>query len=624
MRDPQGLPEAARLLLVLLALALPYLAVARSASAVGEVIWVRQRDFRTLGGLGYSSMDSTPKVVVDGQGNSYLAGTIDANPNPFDEDLDVFVVSYDANGALRWQRQLGRPTAHERGVSIAVTADAVYVVGFGPTLPGVPPATPSSQDVFVARYDHAGNLAWVRMYGSAGNDWAGDIAVLDGTTIGVTGSTDGSFPGSPTPSGGGTDAVLLRIATADGSLASVRQFGSPANDWALAIVAAAPYVVIGGTSGGTLPGAQPDAEGAFVAAYTATGVTPAWVGQQGRVPHVHTPSTGVESLSASQGKLYVAGWTEDNNKDAFVTALDISAGPVLLWSVPFGSPGYDTAMGVANDGAGNVWASGMTNGVLFASPDGNQGYIDAFLIRFDAATGTVVGQVRQLGTEFDDAATGIALDEAGSPSQVGWTQGTLPGSPNVNNTFTPVPFIARYTGALADSDGDGLYDLWETAGIDGDGDGDVDLSLAALGATPDHKDIFIEIDSMSCALNASCASGDVASHELLPGVSDEAGRRLRQRAGLQPRRGQRNPPAHACERGSPRANGHRRSGGDRRASRRRRGSLRRPARKRRGPRRPELRRHPRRPQPRLPLCLPASQARRRRLLGKGVRLRQCL
>jgi hypothetical protein len=49
------------------------------------------------------------------------------------------------------------------------------------------------------------------------------------------------------------------------------------------------------------------------------------------------------------------------------------------------------------------------------------------------------------------------------------------------------------TPSMADSDGDGLFDEWETAGVK-DCDGDVVLDLASLGATPDHKDILVELD----------------------------------------------------------------------------------------------------------------------------------
>ena len=52
------------------------------------------------------------------------------------------------------------------------------------------------------------------------------------------------------------------------------------------------------------------------------------------------------------------------------------------------------------------------------------------------------------------------------------------------------------TSSLIDSDGDAIWDHWESmgGGIDGDGDGFIDLDLYALGARPDQKDIFLEID----------------------------------------------------------------------------------------------------------------------------------
>lgn len=52
-----------------------------------------------------------------------------------------------------------------------------------------------------------------------------------------------------------------------------------------------------------------------------------------------------------------------------------------------------------------------------------------------------------------------------------------------------------------DTDGDGLFDHWETYGIDSDSDGIVDFDLKALGADPLRKDIFVEVDYMTCLLS---------------------------------------------------------------------------------------------------------------------------
>jgi hypothetical protein len=64
-----------------------------------------------------------------------------------------------------------------------------------------------------------------------------------------------------------------------------------------------------------------------------------------------------------------------------------------------------------------------------------------------------------------------------------------------------------------DTDGDGLLDGWETAGIDFDNNGTVDLPLnqPPFNANPRHKDVFVEIDWMDCA-RGGCASGDTHSH----------------------------------------------------------------------------------------------------------------
>jgi hypothetical protein len=62
----------------------------------------------------------------------------------------------------------------------------------------------------------------------------------------------------------------------------------------------------------------------------------------------------------------------------------------------------------------------------------------------------------------------------------------------------------------ADTDGDALPDDWETQGVDADGDGDVDLDLAAMGADPRHKDLFVELDVMPPHRPALAASALIA------------------------------------------------------------------------------------------------------------------
>ena len=55
----------------------------------------------------------------------------------------------------------------------------------------------------------------------------------------------------------------------------------------------------------------------------------------------------------------------------------------------------------------------------------------------------------------------------------------------------------RVTVTIPDSDGDGLFDEWETNGYDANGDGVIDVNLPAMGAKVDHKDLFLELDATS-------------------------------------------------------------------------------------------------------------------------------
>ena len=94
----------------------------------------------------------------------------------------------------------------------------------------------------------------------------------------------------------------------------------------------------------------------------------------------------------------------------------------------------------------------------------------------------------------------------------------------------------EFASSLADGDGDGLYDVWETSGIDvdGDGDGEVDLANDDLGVDyrgmpialdPGRKDLLVEIDYFDCAVaGADCAAGNQHSHQPV----DEALDRVRE------------------------------------------------------------------------------------------------
>lgn len=80
----------------------------------------------------------------------------------------------------------------------------------------------------------------------------------------------------------------------------------------------------------------------------------------------------------------------------------------------------------------------------------------------------------------------------GTLLQLGWEDSRDNGDKDFNDAIL-------YLRVERDSDGDGLWDDWETFGVDTNGDGEIDLDLPALGAKPGRKDLFLEIDYMGKA-----------------------------------------------------------------------------------------------------------------------------
>ena len=128
---------------------------------------------------------------------------------------------------------------------------------------------------------------------------------------------------------------------------------------------------------------------------------------------------------------------DPNNLDAFVTRL----GPTgaLLYSTFFGGNHLDDCNGLALDGYGNVYFSGVTQSPanfpllnrLPGSPTAPQGGRDAFVAKLDmmAVPPRLVYSTLLGGTQQDNAAA-IAVDASGRAVVVGSAQG--PGFPLVN------------------------------------------------------------------------------------------------------------------------------------------------------------------------------------------------
>jgi hypothetical protein len=127
------------------------------------------------------------------------------------------------------------------------------------------------------------------------------------------------------------------------------------------------------------------------------------------------------------GRVYVVGATSGSlagsrgGFDGFVRKYN--ANGTLQWTRQFGTATYDRAWGAAADASGNLYVVGETTGSLGGA---YQGGFDAFVRKY-SASGDVLW-TRQIGTSWDEAGQGVAVDATGAAYVTGYTSGELQGT----------------------------------------------------------------------------------------------------------------------------------------------------------------------------------------------------
>ncbi len=393
--------------------------------------------------FGTISDDSASALAPDGVGGVMVAGeTYGSLGRPNGGWRDVFLTRYDSAGDQLWIRQFGAGGSNRAG---ALAPDGAGGVLFaGSTFGSVGGAHAGGVDAFLARYDSAGNRLWIRQLGTIGADWAYALAPDGAGGVMIAGFTSGSVGG---PNAGGYDMFLARYGSA-GQRLWIRPFGSGNTDTAIALARdGAGNVIVAGKTTGSLGGQHAGGFDVWLARYDGAG-NQLWIRQFG--------SSVSESASAlapdGAGGVLFAGSTfgsvggpNAGGWDAFLARYD-SAGE-RLWIRQFGTRSNDYVGALVPDGAGGVMIAGFTSGSL-GGP--NAGDYDFFLARYDSAGDQV--WTRQFGTSNRDQAWGLAPDGVGGVMVAGHTDGSL-GGPNSGGSDA---FLARFGEACyADCDGSG-------------------------------------------------------------------------------------------------------------------------------------------------------------------------
>ena len=190
--------------------------------SAGALVWGRQSGTATVDNAGGVAIGAAGDIYITG----YTTGMLDGNAKL--GDADFFLSKYDASGIRQWTRQMGT-AALDVASSLAIDgADNLYVAGrTGGSLGAQINA--GGLDAFVAKFDEAGVMLWVSQFGSTADDYALGIAVDAAGNGSVAGYTQGALVGAA--SAGNMDMFAARLDAA-GQVQWVRQWGSASNDQA--------------------------------------------------------------------------------------------------------------------------------------------------------------------------------------------------------------------------------------------------------------------------------------------------------------------------------------------------------------------------------------------------------
>ena len=467
----------------------------------GDLIWAKQAG-GTDGDHGYSITTlSDNSTVVTGYFDGFATfGKGEPNETVLTSagSSDIFIALYNPDGSLAWARQAGG-TSEDNGRGVTALSDNSTVVTggfkdsatFGPGEPNETVLTSAgSSDIFIARYNPDGTLAWAKRAGGADYFMAGDTGygittLTDNSTV-VTGvfCVSATFgPGEPNEtvltSAGSSDIFIARY-NPDGTLAWAKRAGGVSpyvgfdEGFGIMTLSDNSTVVTGWfCASATFGPGEPnqtvlDSDGnydIFVARYNTDG-TLAWAKRAGgsmednsNVVTTLSDNSAVvtgyfcESATFGLGELNQTVLTSAGGRDIFIARYNPDG--TLAWAKRAGGVSHDNASGITTLSDNSTVVTGwFCVSATFGPGEPNQtvldsdGNYDIFIARYKT-DGTLIW-AKQAGGASYDWGHGITTLSDNSTVATGRFKGSAtfgPGEPNetvLDSAGSDAIFIARF------------------------------------------------------------------------------------------------------------------------------------------------------------------------------------
>ncbi|MFA6544220.1 MAG: immunoglobulin domain-containing protein [Limisphaerales bacterium] len=403
------------------------------------------KDGTPLPGRNNSILSISPVRLGDAGGYSVIVTNFGGSVTSSVATLTVAVRSNLFSGAnITWVRE-GGSTNFDVGHAIALDPSGnVFVAGsFGDTF-GQSPSTGSGtfgtnvlaangrRQFFVAKLDSLGNFQWVRTAGGTAEHEAFAVAADPSGNVLVSGSFNGTaaFGAGSLTSAGAADLFLTKLDGAGNFLWAAQVGRTNDGYWAAVQTDAGGNAYWAGTfkgrvNLGTNSLVSAGGEDVFLAFVNSSGA-PQWATSYGG-----TNDDMVWSLSLQPGttNLYMAGLFATNitlgptnlagigTRNGFLARL--AGDGTVLRAMPVGALGFNEALGVAADSAGNAYLTGSTTANIFTAGGlsvTNGGNSFGYLLKVNSNC------VPQWLRRINESGGGhsVALDAGGNPVVAGW------------------------------------------------------------------------------------------------------------------------------------------------------------------------------------------------------------
>ncbi len=352
----------------------------------GNVLWAKS--------AGGTSNEYGSSLATDASGNIIVTGAFSSPTIAFGTTTltnaaagrsDIFVVKYDAGGNVLWAKRAGG-TEWDEGISVCTDASgnvllagdfSSALISFGTNTFST--SSPISYDIFLVKYDTAGNVIWAKSEGGNNNDNTASICTDASGNILLTGFLNSSSMALGTTTlnnAGGGDYFLVKYNSGGNAL------------WANSA---------GGTTFERGIGVCTDAGGNII-------VTGSFYG----------PSITIGTTTLT------------NQATANLFLVKYSSGGNVLWAKSEGGSSNVDVIGISTDANGNVLLTGefTSPSITFGtSTFTNAGVSDFFLLKYNSGGNLL--WAKSAGGNADDRGNSVATDANGNIFVTGYFTSTI-------------------------------------------------------------------------------------------------------------------------------------------------------------------------------------------------------